>query len=399
MALNAIQSAGAATTDSLSLLRSEGMFELRVRLAEDIEGNIERIASEMRGAVEAGNARAAEALRAELAAVQRELLETRGQETSELDRLVQTLRADVNALRVAVQTSVGEANRGDAEALAQLRTELRSAIERTTNDTVAALRSDVAGLRASLGAVELAGAAAADGVAALRAEGGTGLRETLKGDLEALLAQLGVGLVAAMEQAGGRGAEAVQEELLAFRRSIGEALQKETRARETALQVVSDELQTTVASLDRKLTTTLEEGAQTERERIEGLRRDVETAIDELRATVREAQSQTAGGGALEQLRKELGSTFSSLERSLADVLQSDADAQDQQQRALRDELADALASVAQLVVDTARSEAQARATAFDSAGQRIDQLARATAAVVGAQAELRNMLVQLWGQ
>jgi hypothetical protein len=99
------------------------------------------------------------------------------------------------------------------------------------------------------------------------------------------------------------------------------------------------------------------------------------------------------------QLRDELAGTFTSLERSLADALQSDTEAQDQQQRVLRDELADALASVAQLVVDTARSEAQARSAAFDAAGQRIDQLARATAAVVGAQAELRNMMMQLWGQ
>jgi hypothetical protein len=257
----------------------------------------------------------------------------------------------------------------------------------------------VASLRASLGAVELAGSAAADGVAALRAEGGEGLRATLKSDLEALMAQLGLGLASSMELAGGRSAEAVQEELLAFRRSVGEALQHETRAQETALQVVSDELQATVASLDRKLTATLDLGARNERERIDALRSEVASAVGELRTALAELQREATGGPDLCQLRDELGGTFNSLERSLAEALQSDTDAQEQQQRVLRDELADALASVAQLVVDTARSEAQARAAAFDAAGQRIDQLARATAAVVGAQAELRNMLVQLWGQ
>ena len=111
-----------------------------------------------------------------------------------------------------------------------------------------------------------------------------------------------------------------------------------------------------------------------------------------------------AGGeGSVESLRTELRERVGTLERNLRDALsdavRGDTDAQQEQQRILRDELADALASVAQLVVDTARSESQARAAAFDAAGQRIDQLARATAAVVGAQAELRTMLMQLWGQ
>ncbi|MDQ2648041.1 MAG: hypothetical protein M3Z03_00640, partial [Actinomycetota bacterium] len=399
MALNAIQSNGSAATDSLALLRTEGMMELRVRLAEDVEGNLERVAAATRDAIEAANSRTADALRAELAVFQRATEERRDNETSSLDQLVQSLRGEIEGLRATLHTVVAEANTGDAEAIAQLRSELRTVIERTTQETVAALRSDVAGLRTSLGAVELAGAAAADGVAALRAEGGEGLRGTLRSDLESLMTQLGLGLASSMERTSGRSAEAVQEELLAFRRSIGEALQQETRARETALQVVSDELQATVAGLDRKITATLDVGARTERERLDALREDVAAALDDLRTTLREGVADRGDDEALTALRDELRDSVRTLETTLGDALRGDTDAQRAQQRALRDELADALGSVAELVVDTARSEAQSRAAAFDAAGQRIDQLARATAAVVGAQAELRNMLMQLWGQ
>jgi hypothetical protein len=470
MALNSLLAAESSATDSIARLRDEGMLELRHALVEDVAHTVDQAATAMQAVAAAGQDKGVEALRAELALFgvafsQREQDGTQAG-LAEVARLLDAVRDEVAGVHVTVQDVVGEADAAATERVVELQAALRTVIE-DANEAAAArfralvadasegeahglaqlriaiggaferLQSDLAGLAPSMGRVELVSSNAADGVAALRAQ--------------------------------------LNEQLTGLRRVIAEAMQAETRARETALLQATDELSAKLTVIDQQQAAGLEGAAQAQREHLDGLRavvtasarleagiqaqaddlaalRTASTSVARLEATtgaqhlehvviIREVAAQVAaleavvqgqrkdlealraavasaartstgpspseavrpvieaavadlrasleqrGDDPVDALRKELGTTVRSLEWTLTE-------AQQNHQRMLRDELADALVSVSQLVVD----EAKSRATELEVATRRIDDLARATAQVAATQLELRELLLGIWG-
>jgi hypothetical protein len=492
MAVNSLLAAESSATDSIARLRDEGMLELRQALVEDVAHTVDQAASAMEAVARTGQDKGVEALRAELAlfGVAFSQREQEGTQTglAEVARLLDAIRDEVAGVHVTVQDVVGEADAAAGERLVELQDALRTVIE-DANDAAAArfralvadasegeahglgqlriamggaferLQSDLGDLGPAIGRVELVSSNAADGVAALRAQ--------------------------------------LNEQLTALRRMIAEAMQAETRARETALLQFADELQARLGVIDRQQAAGLEASAKAQREHVDVLRaviaasasleasiqgqlqelqafrgsaasaasiasleatvgahglehvvliREVAASVagleavvqgqrkdlEALKATVASVAAVSAGPPPTEAMRPVIEAAFADLRASLekreADVVEStvgqlrasiekrdedpvDAlreelagtvrslewtltEAQQNQQRILRDELADALVSVSQLVVD----EAKARAAELDAATRRIDELARATAQVAATQWELRELLLGIWG-
>lgn len=419
--LQAVEEVSTRTADWLRADRSEGATELRSSIVGVAQANFDRVTEMVATSLEAARAATTgevdrlaklmtdgdSSIRAELTKLQRDgevaRAGTGDQVAALVEGLTAELHAEVSKLRASLGGALAELASGDVAAMAELRSDLRAVIERTTGDTVAAMRSDVASIRAALSSVELAGTAAADGVAALRAESGPHLRDGIRGDLEALVAQLGLGLTATIERTDDRSLEALREAMGTVRLGLEEALRNEGRRRDETLRSVQEELvgslTSTMGEIGPAVTAGVDATAAAAKEHLDTLRVEVEASLIALRTTLRDSLAKDKTPDLAARLGRELGATLESLEQALADTLQTDSDSHAQQQRVLRDELADALAAVAQLVVDTARGEAHARSSAFEATGQRIDQLARAISAVVTAQADLRAAFLQRFGQ
>jgi hypothetical protein len=458
------------------------MRELRRSLLDDVEGSIDRAAAAMKEVAEAAQAKQVEALRSELAlfgvALSQREQDGSGAGLAEVNRLLEWLGDSVAGVHVTVQDAMGEASASIADRVAALETALREHGETTSEATLVAVRAELAdratdgtavaelrselrsaighvrtdleALRPGLGSTERLADATAQGVAGLRAqvqEQTAALQRTLADGLAAMSIQVGEQLAAIRRESADLGeqlavvrresAEGVAalstelgeqlaairreasttsgrlgEQLAAVRRESAEGLaavpaqlqgqlaelqqtvvdaaRADARSRETALIQATDALNAQVAAIDREVSAGLEANARAGREQLASLGAVVETAMQEVAAalaTVVDAQEHDAVGA----LRTELRDSLNSLQAAMAE-------AQREQQRVLRDELTDALVSLSQLVVDSTSTEASAQAERLEAIARRIDGLARTSTDLGTAQAELRALLLRIWG-
>jgi hypothetical protein len=131
------------------------------------------------------------------------------------------------------------------------------------------------------------------------------------------------------------------------------------------------------------------------------MRVELERALGELQDRMAKvlADQDQAHVARLEALRAELAGTLDDIDDMVGSALEAGVGSFEQRAVGLRSEVSSAMYEVQQLIIESARADAELVDGAFAAAQRRIEEVAAVTRQVATEQAELRGLLEQVLRQ